>query len=169
MKYITGAIIAIILLTGTFFAGFYVSQTYFPKETEAEKINISDTTWKDKYDQLQKKLASMPKIEPEKITPEDLTNLVFCYNHGLDAESYVEDNILFVTMSDSCKKATIKYKISAKDYKHFIQAAMIYQYQLGYSIELSYIYNFKFVGIGAGLIINKDNPGIKAILQKGFY
>lgn len=157
MKYLTGAIIAIVL----FISGLLTGRFYYAKtEIKVVEKEVTKTEYKYKY----LKTESKPKF-----TEDNFTRLLYCYNTNLVLDTNTKDNTLYVKCYDECKEITGQYKISAKDYKHFFQAAAIYQYNLDYSLEISYIYNFSFIGIGAGIIINKSNPGIKVILQKGFY
>ena len=129
-KIIIGALIAIVLLTGTFFTGLYFGKTYFPQKIKVKEVKVENTIWKDKYDQLQKKIASMPKqitpADKEKITDNNLSDLIFCYNASLDFKDHVENNTLFVTAYTPCKEATAKYEIGTKgDYKIYLTVGVI--------------------------------------------
>ena len=162
MKYVIGAIIAI----GLFISGLLIGKFHYAKtEIKIEKVKVKNTVWKDKHQKLK---LSKP-IAKEKISVDDLNDLVYCYNSPLRFGHRIQDNEILVMAWDDCKQNEIKYKIKTKNTKkHIFQIAIIYQYQLDYSFETTYLYNLGFIGFGAGLIINKTNPGIKIVIQKGF-
>ena len=80
----------------------------------------------------------MPKqitqTDKEKITDDDLSDLIFCYNASLDFKDHTENNILFVTAFTPCKEATAEYKIGVKN---------------NYAVYLT----IGLVGIGTGLAL----------------
>jgi hypothetical protein len=134
-KIIIGAVIAIVLFLSGLMIGRYV---FYKTEIKVEEVKVEDTIWKDKYNQLQKKVVSMPKqitqADKEKITDDDLSDLIFCYNASLDFEDHTENNILFVTAFTPCKEATAEYKIGVRN---------------NYAVYLT----IGLVGIGTGLAL----------------
>ena len=107
-----GILIGILISAGLAFAG---RQYLVKTEIKIKEVKIEDTIWKDKYLQLQQKLSKMPKkiteAEKEKISVDDLSNLIWCYNSPLDFAHYTDHNFVYVTVTDGCKEAKAQYKI----------------------------------------------------------
>ena len=113
LKYISGAIIAVLLFVGGVIYGKYSST----QEFEIKYVEIEDTVWKDKYLKLKKKFnkSRITAKDKEKISLDDLNNLVWCYNNSLEYSHYTESDYLFVSVTDGCKSAEAKFKIGTKD------------------------------------------------------
>jgi hypothetical protein len=103
------------------------------------------------------------------VSEENLKKLLECLESEINFKGETKDEYITVTASDACKENKVRYKLKVTDFdRHIFQASAMYQYKIGYSAEISYINNLGFMGIGGGVIINKNNPGLKIIIQKGF-
>lgn len=157
MKYVIGALIAI----GLFIGGVLTGRYYYAKETiKVVKETKYETEWKIKH--------LRPEAEPA-FTLENYNTCLTCVNSPIEFGYNLQDNTLLVVGWDECKQNQHEFKIKTVDTKrHIFQLAVIYQYQLDYSIEATYLYNIGIINIGAGVIVNKTNPGVKIAIQKGF-
>ena len=86
---------------------------------------------------------------------------------GITAE--VKKDTLYGKAFDDCKEVDFTFKLKAQStLKHIIQIGYMFQYDVGSSIDVTYLYNLDFVAIGGGGIFNKINPGIRVVAQKAF-
>lgn len=158
LKFFAGAIAIIFWSIACLLAG-----SYFFAETqyiEAEQQGIPETVWKEKAKPVETKDA---------IDLEYYNWLVDINNSPLYFVSYTQDDTLYVTASDNNKSAQAKFKIKAVDKrKHILQLGIIYQYNIGYSGKVAYLYNLDWFAIGVGVIGNERNPGIEILIQKSF-
>ena len=153
---ITGSIIilSLVFLSGILFDRYYL----IDEEIKIEKVLKEDTKWKDEG--IKSNLSKRKTSDTDTLlSTKDTDYIVDCYISDLDSKEYTEDNFLYVTVFDACKSINLRYKISSRDTRHYIfQAGVIYQAELGFSYKVSYLYDFKLIALGGGIIINKNIP-----------
>lgn len=158
-----GLVIGIFL---TILVGIYAREYFIETDTKIVKEEIEDTKWKDKY--LKLKLEVSKTKDGNVVIGQDVfDNLIACASSDLYAKSSIEDNVVTVDIGDLCKES--KFRIELKTYskvpRHILQGGYSYSYGIGSGYEVAYLYNFKLFALGGGVVINKTNPGVKAIIQ----
>ena len=149
----------IIILILVFLSGIFVDRYYLLEQgISLEETKKEDTKWKD--ENLKSKLSKRKTSDINTpLSTKDTDYIVDCYISDLDSDEYIEDDFLYVTVFDACKSISLKYKISSRDTRyHIIQVGVIYQAELKFSYKLSYLYDFKLIAIGGGIIVNKNIP-----------
>ena len=104
LKYITGAIIAIILFAG----GVLLGKHYFSStEIKVVEKKVYETVWKTKVKYVKAETK-------DDLVLEDCNNLIDWYNSPLEFKDHTENNYLYVTAFDLAKSAEVRYKIGTK-------------------------------------------------------
>jgi hypothetical protein len=158
MKQIKSIIISFLIGAGV---AIIMTKSFWPThKIEIRKIIEYKTQWKTQIEYVN----SRPIISED-----NFKKLLECLESEINFKDEIKDEYITVTASDACKENKVRYKLKITDFdRHIFQASAMYQYKIGYSTEISYINNLGFMGIGGGVIINKNNPGFKIIIQKGF-
>jgi len=151
----------ICFLAGSLITGIlsvYLVKKYWPTEIEIMDIHTDQTQY------------NKPEIitKPEN-TPANYDYFYKCTLSPIATEITIKDNIIYGRAFDDCKSAEFTVKLKpVQALKHTLQAAYIFQMDIGSSIEISYFYNLNLFSIGGGLILNKNYPGIKISIQRSF-
>lgn len=133
---------------------YYTDEPIAITETKVEKTKQVNTQLKQR---IKKK---------EELTRKDIAYLTDCYNNPYTVKGNTKGNYLYVDITDGCKSTQARFTIKVRETRyHIIQAGVIFRYQADISYELSYIYDFGIIGIGGGIIIDRENPGCKIIAQ----
>jgi hypothetical protein len=148
--FISGGLLALILV-----------KKYWPtKEIEIVEKKVEKTVWKTKIKYVDNK--------PE-FSEENFETAVKCSESPIKVDTNIKDNVVSGKAYDDCKYADFKITLKAKEtFKHTLQFGYLSQLKTGQSWEFSYLYNLSLFSLGIGVILNKNYPGIKVIIQKSF-
>lgn len=160
---LTGVLLSVIIVA--YGRNHFVKKEYIPKVKIVKEV-VSDTIWKERYTKL--KLETSQTKDGNIILRKDVfDNILNCVGSDITASSNIKDNKLIIKAEDLCKEATIS--IDLKTYyqppRHILQGGYKYTYGLGSGYEASYLYNLKYLAIGSGVDIYKNNLGIKILVQ----
>jgi hypothetical protein len=147
-------ITAIICIIGT----FVITKLYFPKiELEIIDSHIGKTQ------------HQIPTNNIDINKPEDCQTVKDCANSDIKVVAETKENKLYGRAFDSCKSVDFDYEFRATlSARHIIQGGYGFQYGIGSYGIIGYGYQFDFLAVIGNTIINKTNPGVNIIVQKGF-
>jgi len=114
MKYIIGAVIAIII----FIAGVIIGGKYYAKtEIVVKKEIVYETKWK--YKELKKEASPI-------FDQENFDRLLNCYDSPLRFGYNIQNNEILVKAWDDCKEGEVKYEIGTSgNYKIYIAVGLV--------------------------------------------